>query len=96
MVEEINKSGFWRDQLNKIQKVLDEWIGLLTLLFRPAVGIPLVITILALYIASSSDISKEIKLILNIVASLATGIAAGFMVEWWKEISGNTIVVKKG
>jgi hypothetical protein len=96
MPQEIDKPGFWKDQWRKIQTLPNEWISLLILLFRPAVILPLAITVLALYLASTSDVSKEVKLILNIVASLTSGVAAGFMVDWWKNISGNTIVVKKG
>ena len=96
MAEDTDKTGFWQDQWNKIQTLPNEWIGLFTVLFRPAVALPLAIALLALYVAATGDVSKEIKLILNIVASLASGIAAGFMVQWWKDISGSTIVVKKG
>jgi hypothetical protein len=96
MAKEIDKAGFWKDQWRKIQTLPNEWISLLILLFRPAVVLPLAIAVLALYLASTGDVSKEVKLILNIVASLASGVAAGFMVDWWKDISGNTIAVKKG
>ena len=96
MAEEMDKTGFWQDQWKKIQTLPSEWISLLTLLCRPTIVLPLAIAVLALYVANTSDVSKEVKLILNIVASLASGIAAGFMVQWWKDISGNTIVVKKG
>ena len=96
MTEEIYKAGFWQDQWDKIQMLPNEWISLLTLLCRPAIVLPLAIAVLALYVANTSDVSKEVKLILNIVAALASGIAAGFAVQWWNDISGNTIVVKKG
>jgi len=96
MAKENDKWRFLRDQLNKIKAILSEWVTLLTLISRPAIILPLGIAVLALYVASISDISKEVKLILNIVAALASGIAGGATIEWWKNISGNTIVVKKG
>jgi predicted transcriptional regulator len=96
MVEKIGKRGFSQDQLNKIKTLSSTWISLLTLLSGPTMALPLGAAVVAVYVANLSGVSKEVSLILNILASLASGIAGGAAVEWWKNFTGNTIVVKKG
>jgi len=96
MVEKMGKGGFWQDQLYKIKTLLSTWISLLALLSGPAMLIPCGAAVVAFYAGNISGVSKEVSLILNILASLAAGVAGGVVVDWWKNISGNTIVIKKG
>ncbi len=96
MVEKMSKGGFWQDQLDKIKTLSSAWISILTLLSGPTMIIPCGIAVVAFYAGNMSGVSKEVSLILNIIASVAAAVAGGFAVEWWNKTTGNTIVVKKG
>jgi hypothetical protein len=73
------------------------WDSFLTILLRPSIIIPVVITGLALYFGSfGTEEGKYFSLLANIIAVIAAGFSSAGIWDCLKEASGNTILKKKG
>jgi hypothetical protein len=73
-----------------------EWLNFFRLLFNPWFFFLLIIIVLIFLFSYLTVSDKKIVLVLNIVASIFTAFAGSIIYDRYKEITGNTILVKKG
>jgi rRNA maturation endonuclease Nob1 len=75
---------------------ISEWVGVGKQILRPLVIIPLLITVLALYVANQEAVNKSLSIILNIIAAVSSAFAGRFFYDYLKGTMGNIILMKKG
>ncbi len=74
-----------------------EWKTFLSILFKPLVICPILITAILLYFANADAATdKRFSILLNILASISLGLAGGVLNDAYKELTGDNILIKKG
>jgi hypothetical protein len=72
------------------------WSVFLSSLLDPILLLPLLFTILSLYLANKTGTQRDTSILLNIIATILAAFAGGKLFDSIKEIAGNTILIKKG
>jgi hypothetical protein len=74
-----------------------EWKIFFTILFKPLVICPTIITIIFLVFANAdSSAERKFSILLNILAAIALAFAGGFLTDTYKSLIGDQILIKKG
>jgi hypothetical protein len=77
-------------------EVKRQWQIGLSILATPLIIIPLIACVLSLYFATYKFTEPQFSLVLNIIAVLLAGVASGGIWDAFKNITGNTLLIKKG
>ncbi len=73
-----------------------EWKNFFSILFKPLVIYPTILTIILLFFANTdSAVDRKFSIVLNILAAIALAFAGGFLTDTYKSLTGDQILIKK-
>jgi hypothetical protein len=72
------------------------WKQAFGIFFHPGVLIPIIVTGVFIILVNINNKNTTLVLLLTGLSSLSAGLAGGFAVERYREVSGNNLLVKKG
>ncbi len=92
----LSAPGLWKKTCTISKSLIEEWVIIISVIFRFLVVVPLGLSIFAMYYASSPKADQSYSVFLNIVATILSGLAGAFIFDSINKVMGNTIIQKKG
>jgi len=83
---------------NMFKDLKDPWKIFVNILFHPVILITLIFSVFGTYLSTLyyKDETKTVAILFSILASLSAGILGSIVFDRYKEVTGNSILVKKG